>query len=208
MRALNIGYVRNLFHDLLPNTLASFHQSFPTVSVNLFDLACGEQFRALEDGKLDLGFVGLHEPIARRGLEFRTVVSYKTVAALPKNNPLAGEATVELKALASMFFIGMSEASYPGYREWLTKTCGRAGFTPKVLQDVDLERTMIHAVAAGLGVALVPEQLKKLEHQNVVFRLLNPTVATEGCVAWKGENRSAALQAYIRIVEQMGRSIR
>jgi DNA-binding transcriptional LysR family regulator len=208
VRALNIGYVSNLFHDLLPNTLASFHQSFPTVSVNLFDLACGEQFRALEDGKLDLGFVGLHEPIARRGLEFRTVVSYKTVAALPKNNPLAGEATVELKALASMFFIGMSEASYPGYREWLTKTCGRAGFTPKVLQDVDLERTMIHAVAAGLGVALVPEQLKKLEHQNVVFRLLNPTVATEGCVAWKGENRSAALQAYIRIVEQMGRSIR
>jgi hypothetical protein len=32
---------------------------------------------------------------------------------------------------------------------------------PKVLQDVDLERTMIHAIAAGLGVALVPEQLKK-----------------------------------------------
>jgi len=59
-----------------------------------------------------------------------------------------------------MFFIGMSEASYPYYREWLTKTCHRAGFTPKVLQDVDLERTMIHAISAGLGVALVPEQLK------------------------------------------------
>jgi hypothetical protein len=47
----------------------------------------------------------------------------------------------------------MSEASYPGYREWLTKTCDRAGFTPNVLQDVDLERTMIHAVAAGPGVS-------------------------------------------------------
>src|ERR1700724_3093989 len=64
--ALNIGYVSNLFYDLLPKTLASFHQSFPTVSVNLFDLSCGDQFRALEDGKLDLGFVGLHEPIALR----------------------------------------------------------------------------------------------------------------------------------------------
>ena len=30
-------------------------------------------------GKLDLVFVGLHEPIARRGLEFRTIASYKTV---------------------------------------------------------------------------------------------------------------------------------
>jgi DNA-binding transcriptional LysR family regulator len=207
-RVLNVGYVSNLFYDLLPNTLASFRQSFPTVSVNLFDLSCGEQFRALEDGKLDLGFVGLHEPIARRGLEFRAVVSYKTVAALSKDNPLAGKATVELKALASGFFIGMSEASYPGYRDWLTKTCRRVTFTPKVLQDVDLERTMIHAVAAGLGVALVPEQLKKLEHENVVFRPLNPTVATEGCVAWRSENPSVALQAYVRIVEQVGRSIR
>jgi DNA-binding transcriptional LysR family regulator len=102
----------------------------------------------------------------------------------------------------------MSEASYPGYRIWLTKTCQRAAFTPKVLQDVDLERTMIHAVAAGLGVALVPEQLKKLEHQNVVFRPLNPAVATEGCIAWRSENPSAALKAYVQIVDQAGGSIR
>lgn len=208
VRALNIGYVSNLFYDLLPRTLASFRQLFPTVSVNLFDMSCGEQFRALEDGKLDLGFVGLHEPIARRGLEFRTIASYKTVAALPKDNPLAGKTTVALKALAPMFFIGMSEASYPYYHEWLSKTCHRAGFTPKVLQDVDLERTMIHAISAGLGVALVPEQLKKLPHKNVVFRPVMPAVATEACVAWKGENPSAPLKAYVEIVERVGRSIR
>jgi DNA-binding transcriptional LysR family regulator len=208
VRALNIGYVSDLFYDLLPRTLASFRQLFPTVSVNLFDMSCGDQFRALEDGKLDLGFVGLHEPIARRGLEFRTIASYKTVAALPKDNPLAGKTTVPLKALAPMFFIGMSEASYPYYHEWLSKTCHRAGFTPKVLQDVDLERTMIHAISAGLGVALVPEQLKKLPHKNVVFRPVMPAVATEACVAWKGENPSAPLKAYVEIVEHVGRSIR
>ena len=207
-RTLNVGYVSNLFYDFLPQTLASFHQSFPAISVNLFDLSCGEQFRALEDGKLDLGFVGLHEPIARRGLEFRTIVSYKTVVALPQDNPLAAQTTVELKSLATMFFIGMSESSYPGYRDWLTKACARAGFIPKVLQDVDLERTMIHAVASGLGIALVPEQLKKLEHNNVMFRSLNPTVGTEGCVAWRSDNPSAALTAYVQIVEQMGHSIR
>ena len=207
-RALNVGYVSNLFYDLLPKTLDSFHQTFPTVSVNLFDLSCGEQFRALEDGKLDLGFVGLHEPIARRGLEFRKIASYKTVVALPKENPLASKAKVELKALAPMFFIAMSESSYPGYRDWLAKTCERAAFTPKILQDVDLERKMIHSVGAGLGIAIVPEQLKKLEHENVVFRPLAPVVVTEGCVAWRKENPSEALRAYVGIVEQAGSSIR
>jgi len=67
---------------------------------------------------------------------------------------------------------------------------------------------MIHAVAAGLGVALVPGQVKKLEHENVVLRALNPTVGTEGCVAWRSENQSAALKAYVQIVLQVGRSIR
>jgi DNA-binding transcriptional LysR family regulator len=208
VRTLNIGYVSNLFYDLLPKTLASFQQAFPTISVNLFDLSCGEQFRALEDGKLDLGFVGLHEPIARRGLEFRIIASYKTLVALPQDNPLAVKTTIELKCLAPMFFIGMSEASYPGYREWLTKTCAAAGFTPKVLQDVELERTMVHAVAAGLGVALVPEQLQKLEHKSVTFRSVKPAVATEGCIAWRSQNPSAALTACVQIVEQMAHSIR
>jgi len=208
VRALNIGYVSNLFYDLLPKTLETFHQTFPTIAVNLFDLSCGEQFRALEEGKLDLGFVGLHEPIARRGLEFRTIASYRCVIALPKDNPLTSQVTVSLKALAPLFFIGMSETSYPGYRDWLIKSCERSAFTPKILQDVDLERKMIHAVAAGLGVAIVPEQLKRLEHEGVVFRPLNPVVMTEGCVAWRNRNPSSALQAYIRIVEEAGSSIR
>ena len=206
--ALNVGYVTNLFYDLLPTTLASFQRLLPSVSINLFDMSCGDQFRAIEAGKIALGFVGLHEPIGVRGLQFRTIASYETVVALPKNNPMARKAVVNLKDLARMFFIGMSEASYPSYRNWLTKTCRSAGFKPKVLQDVELERTMIHAVAGGLGVALVPEQIQKLEHENVVFRPLKPTVRTEGCIAWKSENPSSALKAYVQIIEQAALSMR
>jgi DNA-binding transcriptional LysR family regulator len=42
--ALNIGYVANLFYDLLPVTLAAFQRSFPNVPINLFDVSCGDQF--------------------------------------------------------------------------------------------------------------------------------------------------------------------
>jgi hypothetical protein len=56
-------------------------------------------------------------------------------------------------------------------------------------------------------------ELKQVKHfedddDNVALRPLNPTVKTEGCVAWKGGNQSAALKAYVQIVEQVGRSIR
>jgi DNA-binding transcriptional LysR family regulator len=206
--ALNIGYVADLFYDLLPVTLASFQRSFPTVPINLFDMNCGDQFCALEDGKLDLGFVGLHEPIEERGLQYQPIATYGTVAAVAKNNPLAKKSVIKLKELKPLFFIGMSEASYPGYRRWLTKTCRKVGFNPKVLQDVDIERTLIQSVAAGLGVALLPDQVKKLPHVSVVFRELDPVVKTESCIAWKANNPSPALKAYIKIMSDRGMRMR
>ena len=197
---LNIGYVADLFYDLLPVTLKAFQRSFPNVPINLFDMSCGDQFSALEEGRIDLGFVGLREPIAERGLQFLPIASYPTVAALAKNHPLAKETIVPLKKLKPMFFIGMSEGNYPGYRQWLTETCRKVGFGPKVLQDMEIERTLIQAVAAGLGVALLPEQVKNLPHASVVFRKLHPVVKTESCIAWKGDNASTALRAYVEIV--------
>ena len=104
---LNVGYVADVFYDLLPKTLTSFQHAFPTVSVNLFNMSCGDQFRALREGKLDLGFVGLHEAVGEAGLQCRSIASYKTVAALPKHTRFVNQRVVKLKDLEPMFFIGI-----------------------------------------------------------------------------------------------------
>jgi DNA-binding transcriptional LysR family regulator len=205
-KPLNVGYVSNLFHGLLPDTLGAFRQQLPTVPINLFDMSCGDQFAALEKGTIDLAFVGLPEPIEKRGLRFRVVASYETVVALPMNDPLARKDLVPVKELAPRFFIGMTESSYPGYRQWLVTACRAAGFRPKVLQDVALERTVIQTVAAGLGVALDPEQVKKLPHESVVFRPMDVDVKTEACIAWKGDDLPPSLETFLEIVEQVART--
>ena len=50
-----------------------------------------------------------------------------------------------------MFFIGLSETSYPGYRRWLDAACRKAGFTPRVLQDVEIERPFFNRSVRGWG---------------------------------------------------------
>ena len=206
--ALNIGYVANLFPAPLPDALSAFQRKFPTVSINLFDMTYGDQFRAIEDGKIDLAFVGSQKTIEERGLLFRSIGMDKTVVALRKGDRLGKKAVVKLRDLKPMFFVGMSEESYPGYRDWLTTTCRGAGFAPKVLQDVDIERMVIQAVGTGLGVALLPDQVEKLPHENVVFRPLVPAVLTQTCIAWKSENTSTALRAYVEIVKERSASMR
>ena len=203
MLRLNIGYVANLFYSVLPGSLDAFEHLFPTVSINLFDMTCGDQFRALEDGKIDVGFVGFQEPNEESNLEFRQIASYKTVAALAKNNPFAKKKVIKLRNLKPMFFISLSEASYPGYRGWLIATCREAGFKPKILQEANAERTLIDAVESGLGVALLPDQIKKLSGENVSFRPISPLVVSESCIAWKKKNASAALKAYLQTVSAL-----
>jgi hypothetical protein len=64
-----------------------------------------------------------------------------------------------------------------------------------------IEQTILQSIEANLGVALLPEQVKKLPlPPDVMFRPLIPTITTESCIAWKAENPSAALKAYTRIV--------
>jgi DNA-binding transcriptional LysR family regulator len=77
-----------------------------------------------------------------------------------------------------------------------------------VLQDADVELTLIQAIAKGLGVALLPVQAKRIPHDNVVFRELRPRILTESCIAWKGDNPSTALKAYIKIVSDRGTRMR
>jgi DNA-binding transcriptional LysR family regulator len=72
---------------------------------------------------------------------------------------------------------------------------------PKILQDAQIEQTILQSVEANLGVALLPEQVKRLPlPPDVVFRPLMPKVLTESCIVWKPENSSPALKQYVQIV--------
>ncbi len=102
--ALNIGYVANLFPAPLPAALAAFQGKFPTVSINLFDMTYGDQFRALEEGKIDLGFVGSKKTIAERGLEFREIGVNKIVVALRKGDALEKASLGETKRIEADVF--------------------------------------------------------------------------------------------------------
>jgi DNA-binding transcriptional LysR family regulator len=162
-----------------------------------------EQFRALDARKIDLGFVGLPPPATTGHLKWECIARHKTVAVLPAKHPLAHKRQVSLRELKTMFFVGMSERTHPGFRDWLTETCRQAGFTPRILQDAELEPALMTFVAEGLGVSLAREHIKKLPHPGVALRLLTPPVKSDYCIAWNRENDSRALQQYIGIVKRL-----
>jgi DNA-binding transcriptional LysR family regulator len=200
---LNLGYLFKF--NLLPATLKTFYQDCPEIAVNLFDMSPSEQMRALEVRKIDLAFVGVRPPPTSKPLEVLTwecVARHAVVVVLPEGHPLAKKKLVKIGDLKSLFFVAMSEQTHPGSRAWLTGLCELAGYTPRILQDVELESGIMTFVAEGLGVTLAREQISKLPHPGVVFRPLEPAAKADYWIVWHRENQSKALLRYIEIVKK------
>jgi DNA-binding transcriptional LysR family regulator len=205
---INIGYMASFNFELLPQSLQAFRESFPHAALNLFDMNPAEQFRALEARKIDLGFVGLRPPQTSTDLQWESVGRHKTVVALPIRHPLSRRRQVRLADLNSMFFVGMSEKTHPGFREWLNETCRPAGFIPRILQDAELEPALMTFVSEGFGVTIAREQLKSLPHPGVALRPLSPPVKTDYYVAWNRDNESRSLLQYVEVIKRLAANIR
>jgi len=201
--ALNIGYVANIHYGLLPATLGAFRKLCPGVALNLFDMTSAEQFVALDGRKIDLGFVGIRPALSGSHLLSECVAHDTMLVAVPANHTLAKKGKITLADLAPQFFIGMSDKTHPGAREWLTETCQGAGFAGRILQEADNEPIVVQFVADGLGVALLPEQITGLPHEGVVFRPLSPPLRRESTIAWRSDNPSKPLKDYIQIVKEL-----
>lgn len=204
---LNIGYIANIHYNLLPTTLGAFRKLYPLVALNLFDMTSAEQFEAIENHKIDLGFIGLRPDLSGHDLLSECFAHTTMLAALPASHPLAKKAKIKLTDLTSEFFISKSAKTYPGSRKWLTDTCKSAGFTPKILQEADVEPLVLRFVADGLGVALLPEQITRLPHDGAILRPLTPPLRREATIAWRADNPSKPLKDYIQIVKDLSPSL-
>ena len=194
---LNLGYLSKFNFDVLPATLVEFSRTCPEIAVNLFDMSPAEQLRALEARKIDLGFVGVRAPVNHKNLVMITwecIGQHQLVVVLPAKHALAKKSKIQMEDLKPLFFVAMSETTHPGSRAWLSGVCQQAGFTPRILQDVELESDLLSFVTEGFGVALAREQIKHLAHPGVVFRPLAapairfvlPPVTGFGCLScWR-----------------------
>ena len=169
-QSLNVGYVWGLFHSTVPLALQKFRKLEPSVAVNLFDMSAAEQGRALAAGRIDAGFIGLAFEAEAARLEKQRVGSTQFIIALPQNHPLARTRKLKLDALQNDVFLLISDEHFPGASQVMLHACAEAGFKPRTLQVAERGHTILSLVAAGCGVALLPEPLSALPHHDVIFR--------------------------------------
>ncbi len=160
---------------LMPLAIAKFRASHPDVALTLAEGEPDEIAPRLRVGEFDLAllfeFPGTRE---RHGARLRTqlLLEDPMLVALPAEHALAGKPALSLSDLRDQDWVQTSATS-PCARH-VVRSCVAAGFEPKVTFESDDYETVQGLVAAGVGVALIPQLALTHVHPGIVVRSLAP----------------------------------
>ncbi|HVO54496.1 MAG TPA: LysR family transcriptional regulator [Solirubrobacterales bacterium] len=160
---------------LMPRAVAAFRASHPGVELTLAEGEPEEIAPRLRAGEFDLVLLFEFEGVGERlgaGMRRFELLDDPLHLALPADHPLAGHEQIELGDLREESFVQTSAAS--PCAKHVIRSCHAAGFEPAVAFESDDYQTVQGLVAAGVGVALIPELALSTVREDIVVRALHP----------------------------------
>ncbi len=172
---LRLAFVSTVGFDLLPRWVRAFRAESPQVALELTEATGDVQLAMLASGGADAGFM-LHAPgFAPTGFSTLGVTVEPLVLALPDAHPLAVTDSLLLEPVFAEPLVCFPRRILPSVHDALFALYHAAGREPQIAQEAIQMQTIVNLVAAGLGVAWVPESVGGFQRRGVRYRRLEPT---------------------------------
>lgn len=190
---------------LMPLAIATFRARHPEVEITLAEGEPEQIVPRLADGELDLALIFEFDRDAQESERLARVelLHDPMYLALPAGHPLARRQPLRLEGLHEQAWIQTSRKS--ACARHVVRSCQAAGFTPNVSFESDDYQTIQGLVAAGVGVALIPELALSSVRQDIAIRALHPHPPGRQVVAMspKGASRTPAAKAMLSILREI-----
>jgi DNA-binding transcriptional LysR family regulator len=193
---LIIAAIPSVSACLLPEVIRSFSRLHDKVELQLIEDSSERVAENVESGLADIGFLQL--PASKSAFETRTIISEPFVLLVAKSHPLVKQKEVALKQLAAESFI-----FYKGRaRDTALEACRKAGFEPRIACESGELETVRALVAAGLGLAVVPQLAAgNLPKTIQAISIREPKMHRQIAAVWqKGSVLSPAAHALLKLV--------
>lgn len=174
---LHLGYAPSPAVELLPRILHAYQSEASGVRVVLHDMTTGEMLRGLESGKLNAALMVKAPGKAPRRLVFDELCRYPMCVAMAKGNALARSRSLALRELSGQRLVVYSLHDYPEYHDMIRGLFEAAGGVPSIAEEHDSATSLIAAVEAGRGVAIVPSSLACLAGPRLKLVEIQPAPA-------------------------------
>jgi DNA-binding transcriptional LysR family regulator len=135
------------------------------------------------------------------------------LVAMPSAHALAPErpeqnSPLQLASLAGETFVVYRRRSGPGLYDAIFAACHAAGFSPLVGQEAPRIVSTLNLVAAGLGIAIVPASLQRMQMDGVVYRRLAGTAQPRAplLLATRRSDTGVVVRHFLNLVKRTART--
>jgi DNA-binding transcriptional LysR family regulator len=199
---LRIGYMAFATTEKMPQAVKAFGQRFPDINVEIKYLRTEAQKIALAQGAIDIGF--LIGPW--RHSEFATyrVSNERLLAVLPANHRLAKKTEILLSDLAQCELVLGDMEQWDSYRAIVERIFTLRALKPKLAYEASNTLAIIGLVAAGLGVTLYPEGIRRLAHKSLAIRKIEDCdTHVETVVAWQRSAHKNRVRHFVEVCRSL-----
>ena len=207
--------------SIVPLAIARFRERYPAVELSIAMADPIDSLPRLRSGELDMALShdatsGLADERSAAtvaaadgdagppaGIELVHLFDDPMYVVMPTGHPLAGVDALGLASFASEPWMLATPHTCPDSRLFL-RACHAAGFEPRIAFQNDDYPAILGFVAAGVGVALIPDMVTRAIREDVVVRTLDPPPPSRPILAALPSGyRSPAAAAMLTVLHEI-----
>ncbi|MEQ8816423.1 MAG: LysR substrate-binding domain-containing protein [Thalassobaculum sp.] len=154
---LRFGFMMHAAHRIVPRIVSRYSAVRPEVRLTLSETTPADIEHRLLNGELDAAVTFAGPSNAQ--LDGHTLLKDRLCLAMAPGDPLAARRSVGPRDLQDRDLIAASAGVAPTLRGAIVGYFADQGIVPRFRFEPQLQNTVLRLVAAGLGVALVPESI-------------------------------------------------
>ncbi|WP_417692055.1 LysR family transcriptional regulator [Pseudomonas sp.] len=205
---LAVGYASSIaLSDIFSQTIQAFGSAYPDVQLTVEEGASSTQWSQLIEGRLDIGMSRMQPPAEEVEIQAICLDNEQLVAAIASDSPLAQQEQVTLTELSAYPLIVFPTDYGSGLNVIIEALYRRQALIPLPAPKGKQITSIIALVAAGRGVAVVPQCTQTLVKRGVTYRpLAEPGATAPLLVLTRKLERSPLVKAFVEIIEQILRA--
>lgn len=199
---LSVGFAGStVFHPTVARLLRRFREDYPGVKIRTEESNAAALVGKLADAQVDCAMIRL--PLDCGDAVVTTLVQEKMIAVLPHGHALGRRRSIDLKQLAGDPFILYPRAIGPELYDAIISACHTAGFSPKIEMESPQISSGVNMVAAGFGVAIIPESIGQFRAEGVTYQdLRNKDLGTAIALITRPREKSVTVNNFRELVRQ------
>jgi DNA-binding transcriptional LysR family regulator len=189
--------------SVVPIAVARFRERYPDIELSIAMADPDESVPRLRAGEFDLALS--HDRLLEQsGIELVHLFDDPMYVALPATHRLRNARSLTLSDFADEPWMLATTQACPDARLFL-RSCHAAGFEPKIAFQNDDYSAILGFVAAGVGVAVIPDMVSRGAREDVVIRELHPAPPSRPILAvLPAGYRSPAASAMVAVLDEVG----